>query len=143
MPISDFLEYLYDKFAVTFILCIVGVFIKECIGNVRRNKKFKVKRILSSVIVSTAIMCAIGSNLSLSFEWYALVNILFGAWSNSIASFVLSSKFMTKYIPKFLHNLANPIAKTIADVLEDDDNDKKDSKKSTSKKDKKENKDEE
>ena len=140
MPISDFLEYLYDKFAVTFILCIVGVFIKECIGNVRRNKKFNVKRILSSVIISSVIMCAISGNLSLNFEWYALVNILFGAWSNTIASFVLSSKFMTKYVPKFLRNIANPLAKTIADVLEDDDNEN--SKKGTSRKNKKD-KDEE
>ena len=119
MPIPQLLDFLYNEFAVTFILCIIGVVTKEFVVNVRKNKKFDKLKMTSAVILSSLIMCAVQFNLKLEYHVYIVCCVIGGGWSTYIASFVWGKKFMSESVPKLLRTMATPLAKALADIIED------------------------
>ena len=122
------LDYLYHRFAITFILTIFGAVIKVIMNNVGNRQRISIGKVLASTMFSTILMCAIGEVIPFAFAVYVLVCVVVGMWSMNIITLAMNSKFMTKFISKYLTNIAGPVAKSLSDALDDSNNvdDKKD-----------------
>lgn len=116
------LDYIYNKFALTFLITILGVVIRTLMSNVSAKQKVSIGKVLASTVFSTILMCAIRELIPFTFTVYVLVCVIVGMWSMKIVSLVMDSKFMTKFISKYLKSIAGPVAKSLSDALDDEDN---------------------
>lgn len=114
------LDYLYSKFAVTFILCIIGVVIRILITTVNNKQIVSRGKLLASTLFSTILMCAIGEYIHITFSVYVLLCVVVGMWSTKIVSLALDSKFMSKFTLRCLDKVATPVAKSISEALDED-----------------------
>ena len=119
------LDYLYHKFAVTFVICIIGVMIKVISNTIGTGQKISISKMIASTMFSTVLMCAIGEFVYINFSLYVLLSVVIGMWSNSIISFALNSKFMSKLLLKYFKKTIGPVAKTISEALEEEDTEDK------------------
>lgn len=116
------LDYIYNKFALTFLITILGVVIRTLMSNVSAKQKVSIGKVLASTVFSTILMCAIRELIPFTFTVYVLVCVIVGMWSMKIVSLVMDSKFMTKFISRYLKSIAGPVAKSLSDALDDEDN---------------------
>ena len=114
------LDYLYSKFAVTFILCIIGVVIRIISTAVNNKQRVSRGKLIASTMFSTFLMCAIGEYIHINFSVYVFLCVVVGMWSTNIVSLALDSKFMSKVTLKCLNKVASPVAKSISEALDDD-----------------------
>lgn len=131
------LDYIYNKFALTFLITILGVVIRTLMSNVSAKQKVSIGKVLASTVFSTILMCAIRELIPFTFTVYVLVCVIVGMWSMKIVSLVMDSKFMTKFISKYLKSIAGPVAKSLSDALDDEDDNVYEEKSTTNNKDKK------
>lgn len=131
------LDYIYNKFALTFLITILGVVIRTLMSNVSAKQKVSIGKVLASTVFSTILMCAIRELIPFTFTVYVLVCVIVGMWSMKIVSLVMDSKFMTKFISKYLTSIAGPVAKSLSDALDDEDDNVDEEKSTTNNKDKK------
>lgn len=117
------LDYLYSKFAVTFILCIIGVAIRLISTAVNNKQRVSRGKLIASTMFSTFLMCAIGEYIHINFSVYVFLCVVVGMWSTKIISLALDSKFMSKVTLKCLKKVASPVAKSISEALDDDTKD--------------------
>lgn len=122
------LDYIYHRFAITFILCMIGIVIRLLMKNVNVKKKIGIGKVIASTMFSTFLMCAIGELIDFEFTVYVLVCVVVGMWSMAIVQVVMDSKFMTKLLNKYLKNLADPVAKSLSDALKEESDDVDESK---------------
>lgn len=122
------LDYIYHKFAITFILCMIGIVIRLLMKNVNVKQKIGIGKVIASTMFSTILMCAIGEWIDFEFTVYVLVCVIVGMWSMAIVQLVMDSKFMTKFLNKYLKSIAGPVAKSLSDALEEGNNDVDESK---------------
>ena len=118
-----FLDYLYSKFAVTFILCIIGVVIRLISTAVNNKQRVSRGKLIASTMFSTFLMCAVGEYIHINFSVYVFLCVVVGMWSTKIVSLALDSKFMSKVTLKCLKKVASPVAKSISEALDDDTKD--------------------
>ena len=74
ITIDVLLEFLYNKFAVTFLVCLVGSFIRETLRSTKskKSKMLDIKRMVTSTVFSTFLMCACVEYVDLPFSVYAI-----------------------------------------------------------------------
>ena len=128
--LSLLLEYLYNKFAVTFILCLIGAFLKQSTLNSssRKVSKIKISSLLSPAIFSTILICAISEYLEVSFSVYAVICVLAGMWSSILLKLFLSISFIKKIVAMLLRNIGGPISKYSKEIAEELDDIEKEEK---------------
>lgn len=120
------LDYLYSKFAVTFILCIIGVIIKVMITSVNKKQKVSIGKLIASTMFSTFLMCAIVEHYHITFSIYALISVIVGMWSTNLVALFLNSRFIRNLTLRYLKTVAGPLAKSISESLDEEDiNDEK------------------
>lgn len=120
------LEYLYKKFAVTFVLSLMGSFLKQSTLGTKKVNRISIASILSPTIFSTVLLCAIIDYLNIPFSVYAVVCVLVGMWSSTILKLFLNIIFIKKLVVLVLKNLSGPLAeysKKLADELEEESKD--------------------
>lgn len=117
------LDYLYSTFAVTFILCIIGVVIRLISTAVNNKQRVSRGKLIASTMFSTFLMCAVGEYIHINFSVYVFLCVVVGMWSTKIVSLALDSKFMSKVTLKCLKKVASPVAKSISEALDDDTKD--------------------
>lgn len=116
------LDYLYNKFAVTFILSIIGVSIREIVGNVNARQRIDISKVLASTVFTTIAMCALREYVNLSFSVYVLLCVVMSMWSPWIVSLVLNSKFMGAVLTRFIKKtLPEPISDTIEELINEEE----------------------
>lgn len=125
------LDYFYNKFAVTFILSVIGVSIREIVGNVNEKKHIQIGKIIVSSLFSTVAMCAIGDYFHIAFSLYALVCVIFGMWSIKIVSFILTSRFANAVLKTVSKNGPSVASDFVESAMDDDTENKKQSNKSS------------
>lgn len=113
------LEFLYNRFAVTFLMCLLGSLIRETMTSSKKNSALNIPKIVASTIFSTFLMCAAADYLKINipFSIYAVVCILLGMWAYVIIKFALNGKFMTSLLKVFAKS-ADPIIKDVASMAE-------------------------
>lgn len=122
------LDYIYNRFAVTLVLCSVGVVIKNIINDISSKRKVSIGKTVASSMFSTVLMCAVRDYIDIAFSAYVLICLIVGMWSTKIVSLVADSKFMGKVTKRLLKSLANPVAEAVSDVLDEEENKHKDGK---------------
>lgn len=124
------LEYLYDKFVVTFILCLIGGIIRETASTAMKHKQMNAKKMMASVVLASALMCALVDYVKVPFSIYTIICILVGIWAPVLLKLIMNTKFMMKLVSNIAANMKDPIAKgistTINELDEDEDRDKRD-----------------
>ena len=114
------LDYLYNKFAVTFILSIIGISIKEMVDNVNAGRRISISKVLASTVFSTIVMCAVRECINFSFGVYALLCVIASMWSPWLISLVMNTKVAGAIIKKCVKvTLPGPITDTIEDVVDE------------------------
>ena len=121
------LDYLYNQFAVTFILSLVGASMREVfVTNRNRKNHIKISKLLMSAIFSTIVLCAIGGFYRPDFSVYVLVCVIFGLWSEQlISNFVLNKRFMFSFMVNFLKKLGGSVSKAFVETMDEENNNKK------------------
>lgn len=117
--ISLFLEYLYKKFAVTFILCLIGAFLKQSTLNSKKANKIKLGSLFSPTIFSTVLMCAIIDYVDMNFSVYAVVCVLVGMWSSILLKLFLDTKFIKKLVAIVLKKISGPLSEYSDELIEE------------------------
>lgn len=120
VTITLLLDYLYSKFAVTFILSIIGVVIRMIVNNVNSKQRVSTGRLIASTMFSTVLLCAIGEFVYINFSVYVLLCVIVGMWSTKLVSLVLDSKFMGKFTMKYLKRVSGTVAKSLSEALEEE-----------------------
>lgn len=118
ISLNILLEYLYKKFMVTFILCLMGAVIRETM-NTTKLSKINAKRMLASVILVSALMCALIDYVEIPFSIYAIVCIVAGIWAQTIGRLIMHTKFMVKLLGKIAGSMKEPIVKGISDTIDE------------------------
>lgn len=124
------LEFLYNDFAVTFVFCLIGSWIRETLKTTKKDNKSKIdiKKIVISTVFSTFLMCACAEYIDLPFSVYAVASIFCGMWGLIFANIVMSGNFITKFLQKFAKKVANPIldsaVESASEILEEESNNK-------------------
>lgn len=118
MSLGNVLEYLYDRFILTFILCLIGAIIRETM-NTMKLTSINIKRMMASVIMASTLMCIVVDYVEFQFSIYIAVCIIVGIWSPYIMKVILDSKIMGKFVRGVLKNMKDPIAKGISEAITD------------------------
>lgn len=90
------LDYLYNRFAVTCILSIIGCSIRELAGSMSGKKRISIKKVIASTLFSTVVMCALGEYVNMVFSVYVLSCVFAGIWSSTLMNLAMNKKFVTK-----------------------------------------------
>lgn len=118
ISLSILLEYLYKKFMVTFVLCLIGAIIRESLNTVKLTK-IDIKKLLASVVLSSVIMCAIIDYVTIPFSIYAVVCVIFGIWSQTLIKLVMHTKFMTLIIARLFKKFKDPVIEEVLDTIDE------------------------
>lgn len=126
ISVAILLEYIYNKFLVTFVLCMVGSLIKETMLLSKKYKKINITKVIMSSLFSSCIVCGLVDYVSMTFSIYSIVCILFGMWGYQLLLLFLNANFMKKLVSVILHNITGPLSKYAKDLDESlkDENDK-------------------
>ena len=116
ISIDILLEFLYNRFAVTFIFCLVGSYIRETTRSVtsknKESKMLSTKKIATSTVFSTFLMCACAEYIDLPFSVYAIISVFCGMWGLVIINLSLNGKFITKFAANMVKKITDPLIKT-------------------------------
>ena len=119
------LEYLYDKFVVTFILCLIGGIIRETASSAMKQRKMNASKMMASVVLASALMCALVDYVKVPFSIYTIICILVGIWAPILLKLIMNTKFMARLVSNIAANMKDPIAKGISTALNELDEDVK------------------
>ena len=127
ITVDILLEFLYNQFAVTFVFCFAGSIIREFMRSItskdKESKMIDIRRIVTSTVFSTFLMCACAEYIDLPFGVYAISGVLCGMWGLAIINLVISDKFIYKFSTKVAKKIADPIIKsaveTASEVLDE------------------------
>lgn len=112
------LEYLYKKFVVTFILCLIGAFIKETMNTAKLNK-LNATRTLASAVLASALMCALIDYVKIPFSIYAVITIVAGIWAPTLLKLIMNINFMKTLIKNIFKNMKDPVVKGLSSTIEE------------------------
>ena len=116
VSVDILLEFLYNQFAVTFIFCLVGSWIREATRSVtskdKESKMLSIKRIVTSTMFSTFLMCACAEYIDLPFSVYAIASVFCGMWGLVIVKITMNGKFITKFFASMAKKFTVPLIKS-------------------------------
>lgn len=118
ITVDILLEFLYNEFAVTFVFCCIGSWIREAMRLKKKDesKILNIKRIVTSTVFSTFLMCACARYIDLPFEVYAAISVICGMWGLVIINIVINGKFMSKIAVKIAKKISDPILKSAVEA---------------------------
>lgn len=138
LSVDVLLEFLYNRFAVTFLMCMFGSFMREAFlpNKKTKSKMLNSKKIVTSTVFSTFLMCTIADYIDLTFSAYIVLSIICGIWGLWIVQIAVNQNFVVKFLMKLIEKIPDSIikdtAKSASEALCDccknnEDEDKKDS----------------
>lgn len=137
ITVDILLEFLYNHFAVTFIFCLTGALIRETARSTtskdKESKMLNIKRIVTSTMFSTFLMCACAEYIDLPFSVYAITSVFCGMWGLVMVNLALNGKFITKLSKSmFKKMITDPLIKSaVESATEALEKDNKDDQKQT------------
>ena len=134
ITISGLLDYLYSRFAVTYLMCFLGVIISKVLKiTISMDKKKPVTLNVLSLALQgaliTVIICAAQDYLRVkSFNLYVMICVFAGIWSPVIIQAITNIKLVKMFIVNITKKAKDPIVSAVGetiDQIEDLDNDNK------------------
>lgn len=128
------LDYLYNRFAVTYLLCFLGVVIGQSL-NIFTNKN-KIPKPTNAFNISmqgalvTVILCALQDYITIkSMSTYVFLCTFLGIWSPFITKAITNIKVVKALIVNISKHIKDPlitaVSETIGELDENTDSDKK------------------
>lgn len=118
ISVSILLEYLYKKFVVTFIMCLIGAFLRESVKTVKQTK-LNTRKTLASAILASVLMCALIDYISIPFSIYTVLTIITGMWSHTLLNLLLNVKIMKVLLKNIFKNIKDPVMQGLSDTMEE------------------------
>ena len=118
ISVSILLEYLYKKFVVTFIMCLIGAFLRESVKTVKQTK-LNTRKTLASAILASVLMCALFDYISIPFSIYTVLTIITGMWSHTLLNLLLNVKIMKVLLKNIFKNIKDPVMQGLSDTMEE------------------------
>lgn len=125
------LDYLYNKFAVTFILSLVGASMREVfVTNKNRKNHIKISKLFMSSVLVTVLLCALGELYKFNFSVYVLVCMMCGLWGEFIVTKILLNKrVIFNFVINLLKKLGGSFSSAAAETLAEENKNKKSNRK--------------
>lgn len=124
ITVSVLLEYLYNQFAVTFILCLIGAFIRHCVGS--KMQEIRASKMVAFSLFAAVLVCAIREYVDgIPFSIYVTMSILMGMWSVKLLNLFLNEKLVGKFLHNFFKNMTDPISKSLSNTFDEVEKEKK------------------
>lgn len=125
------LDYLYNKFAVTFILSLVGASMREVfVTNKNRKNHIKISKLFMSAVLVTVLLCALSELYKFDFSVYVLVCVMCGLWGEFIATKILLNKrVIFNFVINLLKKLGGSFSSAAAETLAEENKNKKSNRK--------------
>lgn len=120
MYINLLLDYLYNRFAVTFCMCFIGALCSEISNAINKRTGIDIKKVLISALFGTVLMCAAADYFRIdSFSIYVVMCFAIGVWGYSIFSQVRNSNVAFIFIKNLFKTLKDPISKSLSKTVEE------------------------
>lgn len=120
VTINIFLDYIYNKFGITFLMCLLGLIIGEYATTVRKNhKEIKIVGLLLYNFFITSLMCALLEYRKLPISIYFFICILIGMWGKTLIKIFTNIKIVNTFIKHFAKGIGTPISKAISETVEE------------------------
>ena len=120
--VNELLSYLYGSFLVTYVLCVIGLLIKEVLYNASDNKKrpspISIKRVIFASIPVTAIICAAKDKFDMSFSMYVLICLMGGTCSGFICNVLINNNLPLILIKAIAKAVKDPMMDAISETAE-------------------------
>lgn len=136
ISLTGLLYYIYNRFAVTYLMCFLGVMIGRVVQVSYSNNNKKKHAPINGTYLAlqgaliTVIMCALQDYLKIeSFNIYVLFCVLFGVWSPMIVGVITNIKFVKHFIVNISKKIKDPVIEAVGETIDQCDvNDKSKSK---------------
>lgn len=119
LSLNILLDYIYNKFAITLLLCIIGSSIKEYRYAINNKNKIDLKKILLSSIFSSFLLCACSEYIVLPFSSYAFISILLSMWGFTLIELSLNSRIVVTFIKILFKTTKSIILKSISSTMDE------------------------
>ncbi len=115
-----FLNFVYDRLAITFVMCGLGLVIKESTLSVKQRKLINIPKILLSTLFVTVFMCAINDKMKFSIATYMFLCIISGIWCETLLGFITNGKIVGTLIKLALKSKMSEdkVDEAIEDIVE-------------------------
>lgn len=123
ITLYSLLYYIYNRFAVTFLMCFLGVLISQVLNIISSDfKKIAPVNVFSmslqSVLV-TVVMCSAQDYIEIkSFNTYVLCCVVMGIWSPVIIRVITNVKILKKFIINMSKKMKDPIIKAVGETID-------------------------
>lgn len=117
---SILLEYLYNKFVITFILVLIGSVVRETAISTLKLNEINANKILGSVILSSSLVCVVVDYIDIPFSMYTILCLLVGIWSKDITNILLNNKIMIIIIGKLFNSIKEPVTRSVTEAIIDE-----------------------
>ena len=134
------LDYLYNRFAVTYLMCFLGVMIGQTLkifsSSLKTPKPINILHTLMQGALVTVLMCALQDFIEIkSMNMYVLCCTFFGIWSPTIIKLLTNIKVVKKFVINVTKKMKDPLVAAVGETIDqlddeelEDDNNKEDSK---------------
>ena len=115
--IMDLLDFLYNKFMISFIICVFGSFSRDVIDTIKNHTKLNVGVTLVTALFGGVITCMILDIAdNISFGEFVFLAYFIGLWSYQIFNIVTNKKFAK--IISIGFNKASKLPKEVTSSIE-------------------------
>lgn len=140
ITISGLLDYVYNRFAVTYLMCflgvIIGYFLKIASKDLKQLAPANAIGLALQGVLVTVIICALQDFIEIkSFNMYVLYCIFLGIWSPVVVKILTNIKIIKKFIVNFGKKAKDPIISAVGETINQIDNEDKEKLKDKKKKD--------
>lgn len=108
-----FLEYIYNRFALVFFICLLGSFVKDWQSTMKTLSKFDIKRIIISSLSASMVVSAITEYIHFKFSVYIFICFLSGLWGYKILECITNWDF----VKNFLYIIGNVFKSDLTDII--------------------------
>ena len=102
---TTLLDYLYNRFLISFLICMIVIIIREYTNNSlikKEHSTIPITRILCSSILATVLACALIEYIHMTFSLYIVFCILSGVWSDKILKIITNNMVVKIFFKNFL-----------------------------------------
>lgn len=117
------LDYLYNRFAVTYLMCFLGVMIGQSLrifsNGLKKIKPASAFNIAMQGALVTVIMCALQDFINIkSMNVYVLCCTFIGLWSPLVIKLITNLTVVKKLIVNITKRLKDPVMAAVGETID-------------------------
>lgn len=112
-------NYFVNRFAIIFLLVMVGAFIHDIYDTMKNQTIINIKGIIISSIVGTAVIAAAIECFQPSIGVLVLICLMVGIWGYKLLDIIMNWNVVRSLLRNILKNSKNAVGEAIADTMDD------------------------